>query len=244
LTPLAASAPLAKLALLATSGVANASDWAVYGVGTALAVAGALGVVSLRNPVHCALSLVTTLFGVALLFIDEGADFLAAVQVIVYAGAIVILFLFVIMLLGVDRKEAVTQGKLRSLVPLGIAVGIGIVVELLVLSRSSHWATGQKATSGALSGPGENVQKLGQTIFTRYLLPFEVTSALLVVAVVAAVVLVRRSSGPGPAQRQAAARQGLPQPAPSAQASAVPSAPAAAPAEVLAGAPAAEGERP
>ena len=62
-----------------------------------------------RNPVHCALALVTTIFGVALLFINQGADFLAAVQIIVYAGAIVILFLFVIMLLGVDRPEQ--QGR-------------------------------------------------------------------------------------------------------------------------------------
>ena len=73
--------------------------------------AGAAGVVLQRNPVHCALALVTTIFGIALLFIDQGADFLAAVQVIVYAGAIVILFLFVIMLLGVDRKEARTQDR-------------------------------------------------------------------------------------------------------------------------------------
>lgn len=199
---------------LAVTGLANASAWAVYGVGTALAAAGALGVVLLRNPVHCALSLVTTLFGVALLFIDQGANFLAAVQVIVYAGAIVILFLFVIMLLGVDRKEALGRERLRSMTPLGVLAGLAVVVELLVLSRASFWATGAKSTSGSLSGPGENVQKLGQTIFTRYLLPFEMTSALLVIAVVAAVVLVRRSSGPGPSRHQVVARQPLPERAP------------------------------
>ena len=78
----------------------------MFAVGALMILAGAAGVVLLRNPVHCALALVTTLFGIALLFIDQGADFLAAVQIIVYAGAVVILFLFVIMLLGVDRKEA------------------------------------------------------------------------------------------------------------------------------------------
>ena len=66
---------------------------------------GAIGVVTSRNPVHAALSLVMTLFGVAVLFIEQQADFLAAVQIIVYAGAIVVLFLFVIMFLGVDRAE-------------------------------------------------------------------------------------------------------------------------------------------
>ena len=151
---------------LAVTQLANASAWAVYGVGAALVVAGALGVVLMRNPVHCALSLVTTLFGIALLFIDQGADFLAAVQIIVYAGAIVILFLFVIMLLGVDRKEAVGQQKLRSLTPVGLVVGLAVVIELLVLSQVRYWATGAKAMSGTLNGPGENVQKLGQTIFT------------------------------------------------------------------------------
>ena len=220
---------------LAVTGLANASAWAVYAVGTALAVAGALGVVLLRNPVHCALSLVTTLFGVALLFIDQGADFLAAVQVIVYAGAIVILFLFVIMLLGVDRKEPVGSEKLRSLTPIGIVVGLVVVTELLILSRSTYWATGAKSTSGSVTGPGENVQKLGQTIFTRYLLPFEMTSALLVIAVVAAVVLVRRASGPGPARRHPVPREPVPEQTSSSPVGAV------APAGVPGGPPALEG---
>jgi NADH-quinone oxidoreductase subunit J len=202
---------------LAATQLANASAWAVYGVGAALAVAGALGVVVMRNPVHCALSLVTTLFGIALLFIDQGADFLAAVQVIVYAGAIVILFLFVIMLLGVDRKEAFGKQKLRSLTPVGVIVGLAVVIELLALTQVRYWATGSKTMSGALNGPGENVQKLGQTIFTRYLLPFEMTSALLVIAVVAAVVLVRRASQGGAGQGgtgQRGAGAGRKQPAP------------------------------
>ena len=102
---------------LAVTHLASASAWAVYAVGGGLAVVGAAGVVLLRNPVHCALGLVTTIFGIALLFIDQGADFLSAVQIIVYGGAIVILFLFVIMLLGVDRKEAPEENKVRALVP-------------------------------------------------------------------------------------------------------------------------------
>jgi NADH-quinone oxidoreductase subunit J len=180
-------------ALFAVNALANASAWAVYAVGAALVIGGAAGVVLGRNPVHCALALVTTIFGIALLFINQGADFLAAVQIIVYAGAIVILFLFVIMLLGVDRPEAREKSRLRVLTPVAIVVGVVALSELLVLARVHWWATGAKAVSGNLTGPGTNVEKLGQSIFTGYLLPFEMTSALLVIAVVAAVVLVRRA---------------------------------------------------
>jgi len=191
--------------VIATDALANASAWAVYAVGAALVIGGAAGVVLGRNPVHCALALVTTIFGIALLFLNQGADFLAAVQIIVYAGAIVILFLFVIMLLGVDRKEAREPEKFRALTPVAIVVGVVALAELLVLARVHYWATGTKEVSGSLSGPGTNVQKLGQSIFTGYLLPFEMTSALLVIAVVAAVVLVRRAQsgqrGQGPQRR-------------------------------------------
>lgn len=186
--------------------LANASAWALYAVATTLAVLGAFGVVLMRNPVHCALSLVMTIFGIALLFIDQGADFLAAVQIIVYGGAIVILFLFVIMLLGVDRREARGQ-KMRAMTPVAIVVSLVALISLLVLSQVRFWATGAQSVTETLNGPGENVQKLGQSIFTAFLLPFEMTSALLVIAVVAAVVLVRRGSQTSPeAQRKTPAR--------------------------------------
>lgn len=183
--------------LLATTQLGDDSAWAVYAAGALLVLAGAGGVVLLRNPVHCALSLVLVIFGVMLLFIDQGANFLAAVQVIVYGGAIVILFLFVIMLLGVDRKEARAQTRLRLLNPAAVLITVVAFAEVLVLARAHFWASGAKSTTEALNGPGQDVQKLGQSIFTGYLLPFEMTSALLVIAVVAAVVLVRRSTEPG-----------------------------------------------
>jgi NADH-quinone oxidoreductase subunit J len=213
--------------LLTVNGLADASAWAVYGVGTALALAGAFGVVLLRNPVHCALCLVTTIFGIAMLFVDQGADFLAAVQIIVYAGAIVILFLFVIMLLGVDRTEPrQASGPLRGMGVAGTAVGVVALAELLVLARVHYWASGPSASTQAANGPGENVQKLGESIFTAYLLPFEMTSALLVIAVVAAVALVRRSTtpeGPGPGRRAVAARPPVRSgPAPAARVTATP----------------------
>jgi NADH-quinone oxidoreductase subunit J len=190
------------LASAASSGtdLAHASAWAVFLVGAAMILTGAFGVILLRNPVHCALMLVITLFGIALEFIDQSADFLAAVQIIVYAGAIVILFLFVIMFLGVDRREAAGPEATKFQKPIALILGVVSLVEILILSRVDHWVSGARSVAGALDGPGENVQKLGQSIYTRYLLPFEMTAALLVIAVVAAVVLSRRqqpSAGEG-----------------------------------------------
>jgi NADH-quinone oxidoreductase subunit J len=186
---------LASLLTASTSSgahLAHASAWAVFATGAVLILTGAFGVVLMRNPVHSALMLVVTLFGVALLFIDESADFLAAVQIMVYAGAIVILFLFVIMFLGVDKREAIGREPFRFQKPLAVALGLASLFEIFVLTRLGDWSSGAHSVSGQLTGPGENVQKLGQSIFTRYLLPFEMTAALLVIAVVAAVVLARR----------------------------------------------------
>ena len=85
-------------------------DTAVFIVSALIVLAGGLGVVSSRNPVHAALSLIATLFGIAVLFLNLGAELLAVVQVIVYTGAIVVLILFVMMLLGVDREEDLDTG--------------------------------------------------------------------------------------------------------------------------------------
>lgn len=167
-------------------------DVIVFAVAAIAILVGAIGVVVSRNPVHAALNLVLTLFGIAVEFVNQQADFLAAVQVIVYAGAIVILFLFVIMLLGVDREENVAAEPLRGQRPTAIVLGLMVLVELAVLARVANWASGQSSVAGPLNGPGENIQKLGQSIFTRYLWPFEITSVLLVIAVIGAVVLARR----------------------------------------------------
>jgi NADH-quinone oxidoreductase subunit J len=160
-------------------------------------IAGALGVVLNSNPVHAALSLVGTLFGIAVLFVAQEASFLAAVQVIVYAGAIVVLFLFVLMLLGVDKSEDL------SIEPLGTAERVAAVVVglfVLALPALAVAATDGEAT-GARPQPGDanaaqegvaDIAQLGESLFTTYLLAFEVTSVLLVIAVVGAVVLARR----------------------------------------------------
>ena len=174
--------------LLATTTV----DGFVFVVASAIVLLGALGVVAARHPVHSVLFLIQTLFGVAVLFVAQGAHFLAAVQVIVYAGAIVVLFLFVIMLLGVDKTESMATDALRGQRPLAVLVGVIGLAEFAGLIRSATWASGTKSLAGQVSGPGSNVEKLGRSLFSGYLLSFEVTSALLVIAVVAAVVLTKR----------------------------------------------------
>jgi NADH-quinone oxidoreductase subunit J len=175
----------------------------IFFIAAAFALVGALGVVLARNPVHSALLLVMTLVAVAVFFLQNHADLLAAVQIIVYAGAIVVLFLFVIMLLGVDRSEALTE-PLRFQRPTAVALGAIALAELLFLGGHT-WATGQRppdavpihgpvppsaGVSGALSG---NVERVAKVLFTDFLWPFEITAALLVIAVVASVVLARRS---------------------------------------------------
>jgi NADH-quinone oxidoreductase subunit J len=157
-----------------------------------LILAGAVGVITVKNPVHAAISLITTLFGVAIAFIAQAADFLAAVQIIVYAGAIVVLFLFVIMFLGVGYKKTTFVEPLVGQKAFA-AVGVLITVAgLIALMASSHWVTGASKVTGALAGGNGNVKQLGTAVFTTYLFAFEATSALLVVAVVGAVLLARR----------------------------------------------------
>lgn len=172
-------------------------DFAMFWICAVIVVVGAAGVVVARNPVHAALMLVMTLFGVAVLFIEQEANFLAAVQVIVYAGAIVVLFLFVIMFLGVDRREDVAREPLkgqRIIGPLLVALGLAGV---LLLGVGAHWAVGPHSVVGKARGQsGGDVAALGRAVFTVYLWPFEITAGLLVIAVVGAVVLARRPRGP------------------------------------------------
>jgi NADH-quinone oxidoreductase subunit J len=180
----------------------------VFAVAGTACLAGAVGVVASSNPVHAALSLIGTLFGIAVLFVAQEANFLAAVQVIVYAGAIVVLFLFVIMLLGVDRAENLRVEPLGGGQRATAAVLAAGVLALVLVTLAS---TGWEAT-GALGEVDESVpdiNRLGEAVFTRYLYPFEITSVLLVIAVVGAVLLARRTRpeeeivDPGQAERQA-----------------------------------------
>src|SRR5438445_9483652 len=132
---------------------ATTVDALVFVACAVIVLAGAAGVVFSRNPVHSALKLVMTLFGVAVLFVEQEAHFLAAVQVIVYAGAIVVLFLFVIMLLGVDRSEDLGIEALKGQRPLAGALALVAVLEMVLLVRYSGWVTGGTSVSGPARDP-------------------------------------------------------------------------------------------
>ena len=185
----------AVLLALTTTSHPSWVDVGTFAVAAAIVLSGAIGVVVARNPVHSALMLVMTLFGVAVLFVLQRDPFLAAVQVIVYAGAIVVLFLFVIMFLGVDREENIAAEPLRGQRPLAVGLVALGTVGLLLLGQVSHWTTGAPHVAGAAAGPQSNVYLLGKSVYTTYLFPFEATAALLIIAVVGAVVLARRPPG-------------------------------------------------
>ncbi|MFL2987865.1 MAG: NADH-quinone oxidoreductase subunit J [Candidatus Poriferisodalaceae bacterium] len=167
-------------------------DTLVFIVAAAICLTGALGVILARNPVHSALMLVMTLFGIAVLFVAQEAHFLAAVQVIVYAGAIVVLFLFVIMLLGVDRAQNLELSILpiQRWAALVFATGSLILLVGLIMVVNEP-VTGAEAMGGAASGD-ENVRLLARSLFSDYVYAFELTSLLLVIAVIGAVVLARK----------------------------------------------------
>ena len=141
-------------------------DSLTFAVSAAVILSGAVGVIVSRNAVHAALSLVATLFGVAVLFIEEQADFLAVVQIIVYAGAIVVLFLFVIMFLGVDRRENVADEPLRGQRPtalLLVAIALGGVVALGV---SAHWAKVVQPTCCSISVTNSSMRWAAASAFS------------------------------------------------------------------------------
>jgi len=162
----------------------------VFVLASAMVLSGAIGVVLFRNPVHAALGLVLTLFGVAVHFVSMEAHFLAAVQVIVYAGAIVVLFLFVIMLLGVDRAEDLTIEPLKLQRPVAIVLGAGVTVLVAGAVVRGADTLGRETNASA---PGDsNIRALARSLYSDHVLAFELTSVLLIVAVAATVVLTRR----------------------------------------------------
>jgi len=168
-------------------------EWVVFGVTFILALGSSLAMIFARNAVHVALFLVVTQVALAVTFLLQGAFFIAAIQILVYAGAIMVLFLFVIMLMGVDKREALIEPlPLQRL----LAVGLGALlsVEILYIAWKGLdiiGGDGDRAITALNEDPG-NVIAVARVLFSRYLLPFEVTSILLVVAVVGVMVLTRR----------------------------------------------------
>lgn len=161
---------------------------------------GAVGVIVRSHPVHAALSLVLTLFGVAVLFVAQDAHFLAAVQVIVYAGAIVVLFLFVIMLLGVDRAESLRIDPVKVQRPLAAIVGLGLfglIGGAILEGRKTLIRRGTGLETATAVSHDSNIKQLANDLFSNHVFAFEVTSVLLVIAVVGTVLLARRPGKSG-----------------------------------------------
>jgi NADH-quinone oxidoreductase subunit J len=173
-------------------------EFVVFVIAAAMVVGGAVGVVLRPHPVHAALSLILTLFGVAVLFVLQQAHFLAAVQVIVYAGAIVVLFLFVIMLLGVDKIENLTAEPFKAQRPLAVIIGAGTLTMLIaavVVARDTAVPRPQQSEAVKAvdtAGHDANITALARDLFGDKVLAFELTSVLLVIAVVGTVLLARR----------------------------------------------------
>lgn len=152
-----------------------------------VAIASAVMMIVHRNPIYCALFLILTLFALAGLYVLLNAPFIAAVHVIIYAGAIMVLFLFVIMLL--DLKKDVDRDRPNRLLQIvGILVVVLLFVELgFFLGEGSSGATAATA-SGELIG---DTKTIGTLLFTKYLLPFEIASVLLLSAIIGSVILAK-----------------------------------------------------
>ncbi|MBI4789083.1 MAG: NADH-quinone oxidoreductase subunit J [Chloroflexi bacterium] len=166
-------------------------DLIVFYLFAGIAVLAALGVIAVRNPVHSALMLAVVFISLAALYVLLNAPFIAAAQVMIYAGAILILFLFVIMLLSPETEHGV--GALKAQRWLAGAFGAALVVELaVVLWRAALPSATGPYTPERLAQIGDT-QAVGAMLFTDFLLPFEITSMLLLVAVVGVIVLAKKS---------------------------------------------------
>jgi NADH-quinone oxidoreductase subunit J len=174
-------------------------EYLVFFAAAAMVLGGAIGVITLKNPVHAALGLVMTLFGIAVQFVAQEAHFLAAVQVIVYAGAIVVLFLFVIMLLGVDNAMDLSIEPIKVQRPLAAIMGLGLaslITAAVIKADSSNvlpGAVGDGINVATETGDSDsNIKQLAENLYGDHVFAFQLTSVLLVVAVAGTVVLTRK----------------------------------------------------
>jgi NADH-quinone oxidoreductase subunit J len=172
----------------AAGGAVSTGEAVTFWILGPIALAGALGMVFARNAVHSALGLIVTMFSLAVLYLAGQAPFLGFVQIIVYTGAVMMLFLFVLMLVGRDSSDAVVE-LLRGQRFVGALLGVGLAGLLVAaIARALTTVTPLGLEIGGAGSTG-NVQGLGRLIFTDYLLPFELTSALLITAALGAMVL-------------------------------------------------------
>src|ERR1044072_1687851 len=171
-----------------------------------LAIGCGLAVVAQRNPLYSAISLIGVFISLACLYVMLAAPFIAAVQVIVYAGAIMVLVLFVIMLLNVEQEER-GRARLKFLVPTAVALAAILIAEVAFIL-----VTVQEFRVNPTSAPSDIglTHSIGAQLFTRYLLPFEITSILLLMAIVGAMILARRGGLLSPTARVVPGAQVVP----------------------------------
>jgi len=151
-----------------------------------LAVAGALNLILQRHPIHSALSLVVVMMALAGLYLLQGAEFIAAVQIIVYAGAIMVLFIFVIMLLNAGEEERTNLSRMARWV--GLPLGIFLLLQLV------YWiGSAQEAPATVAASPAQT-RKLAMMLFQEFVFPFELTSILILIAILGALVLAKKES--------------------------------------------------
>lgn len=167
-----------------------------------MAIGCALAVVAQRNPLYSAISLIGVFISLACLYVTLAAPFIAAVQVIVYAGAIMVLVVFVIMLLNVEQEER-RRNRLKFLVPTAVLLAAVLIAEVAFMLSSVANPVPALSNIG-LTG------SIGAQLFTRYLLPFEITSILLLMAIVGAMTLARRGGLLSPGARLIPGAQQLP----------------------------------
>jgi NADH-quinone oxidoreductase subunit J len=168
-------------------------DNVVFWVFAPISVASAIAMLVMRNAVHAALFLIVNFFTIAVMYLLLDAPFLFAVQIIVYAGAIMVLFLFVIMLLGVDRGDDVRE-RLWGQRWVAIALAVGFVLEVGFAIRAAIGLSTRAPAGFDAVNAGGSGQALAKVLFRDYFFPFEVTSVLLIVAAIAAMVLAQRKA--------------------------------------------------
>ena len=159
---------------------------AVFWVFAGILVFAALRVVTVRNPVHAALWLVLAFFSAAAIWLRLGAEFLAITLVLVYVGAVMVLFLFVVMMLDVNFEDL--RKHFRSYIPVGATVGALVLVEMVLVIVSGTGGVGDIPAPAA----GSNTKALGRVLYTDYVYPFELAAVLLLIAIVAAIAITHR----------------------------------------------------
>ena len=192
------------------------ADWYVFWVIAPISVAAAVGMVLARNAVHSALFLIVNFFTLAVFFLILGSPFLFAVQIIVYTGAIMVLFLFVVMLLGVDKNESLIE-RMKAQRWLALLLGTGLVAEVFFAVNLGVGLHRTKLPNFDAVNKGGNIQALAKVLFGPYFFPFEVTSVLLIIAAIGAMLHGRRRiaqeptiDAPSPAGMKAAVREEAP----------------------------------